>query len=98
MLHSTAGDAYGELPTYCTKWSSIWHTRASGTRLRICPATDVPIRSDSTSRNVSRFMPFIDSVSVMLSTDFQKKNFSETLCRPLDMAMKSWKPCSLPGA
>ena len=77
--HNTAGELYGEEPTYCTKWSSICATRPSGTRLRICLATDVPILRLSTSFNVARSMFFFRSmVSRMSSTERQKKNRSLT--------------------
>ena len=79
--HSTAGEPYGLLPTYCTKWSSICETRASGTCRRIWPATVLPIFSASTSRSVPISMFFFKSiVSSTSSTDRQKKNFSLTPC------------------
>ena len=83
MLHSTAGELYGDEPTYCTKWSSICATRASGTCLRICLATVLPIFRLSTSFSVARSMPFLKSmVSRMSSTERQKKNFWLTSCSP----------------
>ena len=47
------------------------------------------MRRLSTSLSVARFMPLNSSVSPMPSTDFQKKNFSDTSCSLADMAMKS---------
>ena len=90
MEHSTAGELYGEEPTYCTKWSSICDTRGSDTLLRIWPATVLPMRRLSTSFSVARSMFFLRSiVSRMSSTERQKKNFWLTSCRPSLMRRKS---------
>lgn len=89
MAQSTAGEPYGEDPTYWVKWSSIWAARASGTWLRMVPATVLPMRSASTSDRVPAFMLSRTlSVSPRSSTDFQKKKRSEMPCRRSDSAWK----------
>ncbi|MFO0801271.1 MAG: hypothetical protein U0804_27720 [Gemmataceae bacterium] len=62
MPHSTAGDAIGLEPTYCVKWSSIWATRASGVYFRTVPATDRPIRMESTSASSFGEKPAFQSI------------------------------------
>ena len=79
MPHSTAGEARGEEPTYWMKCSSIWATRPSLTSRLTWPDTVRCIRIDSTSLRVASDMPRRTSmVSRRSSTDFQKKNRSET--------------------
>ena len=64
------------------KWSSICATRSSGTWLRTLPATERPMRSDSTSLSVDGLMLRLKSiVSRRSSTDFQKKKRCDTAWR-----------------
>ncbi len=98
MPHSTAGEPYGEEPTYCTKWSSICATRGSRTRARMAAATVVPMRSAMTSRAVliSKFLR-MSIVSRRSSTERQKKKRSEMPRSRSESCMNPSKPTSSPG-
>src|SRR5438045_2450734 len=76
--HNTAGEASGDEPTYCVKWSSIWATRGSGINDRTVRLTVEPMRMDSTSPSVLMENEFFRSnTSGNPPTDRQKKNLLE---------------------
>ena len=86
---STAGEASGELPTYCVKWSSICAARSSGTNDRTVPATLRPIRISSRSlRKPTEKLCRGSNMSFMPPTLRQKKNSSEIRWSRLAKSMK----------
>src|SRR5208337_1188454 len=74
MLQSTAGERSGAEPTYCVKWSSIWETRRSFTKVRMVAPTVLQGRIRRTSPSVAKLAAVVGSnMSRTEPIDRQKK-------------------------